>query len=94
MIKDRLGRVVGLRLPLGAGSSPAQADPLRAARAASGDCTGKLEVLYLETPPTTTTTTWIWGFNLSLSRELFCFFTGKRERSRTVCHTQLSFNNF
>lgn len=39
-----------MRLLLGAGLSPAQADLLGTARAVSGDRTGKTEVLYLETP--------------------------------------------
>lgn len=62
MIKDRLGSVVGMRLLLSAGLSPAQADLLRAARAASGD----YRRCFIWRPPT-----WRLGLNLSLSQAIF-----------------------
>lgn len=71
MIKDMLGSMVGRRSMLGAGLSPAQADLLPAALAASGACMWKPQVLYLETPHLEL------GCRSQSILGTFCFFTGK-----------------
>lgn len=56
---------------LGAGLSPAQADLLRAGRAARRACMGKPQLLFLETPYLEL------GYKSQSILGTFCFFSGK-----------------